>query len=111
MFNHHQDTILRLLKHGLLISAGVLLLNGCASQQDGPYAVVEEEAPEPEVITVQAKTTEQPPRETIVYEPEHPQSYIVREVIHYGIFPLTFLKTPGIGRKSGTKTLRLKIPI
>lgn len=79
MFNHHQDTILRLLKHGLLISAGVLLLNGCASQQDKPYAVVEEEASEPEVITVKAKTTEQPPRETIVYEPEHPQTYVVRE--------------------------------
>lgn len=68
----------RLLIQGLLFFAGLYLLNGCSSNKE-PYFVVEEEAPKPKEITVEAKITPPPPRETIVYEPEHPQTYIVQK--------------------------------
>ncbi len=74
MFHHNK----RLLKHGLFFLAGFMLLNGCSSTKQ-PYAVVEKDNKEPEVITVQAKIEPQKPRETVVYEPEHPQTYIVQK--------------------------------
>ncbi len=74
MFHHNK----RLLTHGLFLFAGFLLLNGCASTKQ-PYAVVVQENPEPEVITVQAKIEPPKPRETVVYEPEHPETYIVQK--------------------------------
>ncbi len=67
-------------RHGLLFGAGLLLLTGCSTTtQDEPYSVIEQKAPKPEKITVQAEVTPPPPRETIVYEPEHPQTYIVQK--------------------------------
>lgn len=74
MFNLNK----RLLLHGLFIFAGFLLLNGCSTPKE-PYSVVEETSPEPTEITVKAELTPPPPRETIVYEPEHPQTYIVQK--------------------------------
>lgn len=74
MFHHNK----RLLSHGLFLIAGLLLLNGCASQKQ-PYAVVVDEEPEPREVTVQAEMTPPKPRETIVYEPQHPETYIVQK--------------------------------
>lgn len=68
----------RLLIQGLFFFAGLFLLNGCSTSKE-PFAVVEEEAPEPQEITVQADIPPPPPREKIVYEPEHPQTYIVQK--------------------------------
>ncbi len=68
----------RLLLHGLFIFAGLILLNGCSATKE-PYSVVEETAVEPTEITVKADLTPPAPRETIVYEPEHPQTYIVQK--------------------------------
>jgi hypothetical protein len=68
----------RLLVHGLFIFVGLILLNGCSTTKE-PYAVVEEKPAEPTEITVKANLTPPPPRETIVYEPEHPQTYIVQK--------------------------------
>lgn len=68
----------RLLTHGLFIFAAVFLLNGCATDKE-PYAVVEQEDAQPDEITIQAQLTPPPPRETIVYEPEHPEIYVVQE--------------------------------
>ena len=68
----------RLLLHGLFIFASFLLLNGCSTPK-APYSVVEDTSQEPSEITVKAEITPPPPRETIVYEPEHPQTYIVQK--------------------------------
>lgn len=75
MYKHNE----RLSKHGLFLGAASLLLAGCMSTQDEPFAIVEEEQPEPTEITVQAQLTPPAPRETVVYEPEHPQTYIVQK--------------------------------
>jgi LysM repeat protein len=64
--------------HGLILCAAFSLLFGCAAPKE-PYSVVEDESREPEQITVQANITPPPPRETIVYAPEHPQTYIVQK--------------------------------
>ncbi len=74
MYKHNKQLLL----HGLFIIASLLFLNGCTTTNE-PYVVLEEEAPQPEVITVKAKATPPPPRETVVYEPEHPQTYIVQK--------------------------------
>jgi len=74
MYKHNKQ----LLRHGLFIFASLILLNGCNTTKE-PYAVLEEKEPQPEVITIQAKPTPPPPRETVVYEPEHPQTYIVQK--------------------------------
>lgn len=68
----------RQLAQGLFIFAAVILLNGCATDKQ-PYAVVEQEDAKPEEITIQAQVTPPPPRETVVYEPEHPEIYVVQE--------------------------------
>lgn len=74
MYNHNK----RLLIHGLFIFAGFFLLNACSTSRE-PYSVVEQDEPEPTKITVKARLTPPPPRESIVYEPEHPQTYIVQK--------------------------------
>ena len=78
MYNQNNGHTIRLLTHSLLIAGGLLLISGCATDKQ-PYAVVDKKDIEPEVITVEAKLTEQPPREQVVYVPEHPQTYIVEK--------------------------------
>jgi hypothetical protein len=68
----------RLLIQGLFFFTGLFLLNGCSTSKE-PYSVVVEEAPQPQKITVEANITPPPPRETVIYEPEHPQTYIVQK--------------------------------
>jgi hypothetical protein len=74
MFEHNT----RRLKHGLFTLASLLVLYGCASDKD-PYAVVVDDAPDPQDIKVKADIAAPPPRETIIYEPEHPEVYIVQK--------------------------------
>ena len=69
----------RQLSKGLTLLSGLWLLASCA-EPPPPYAVVDE----PETATVQQNTVQaqiQPeaPRETIIYEPEYPQTYIVQK--------------------------------
>ncbi len=73
--SHHNK---RLLTHGLFIIAGLFLLNGCATKKE-PYAVVEQKDPELTKQVIQAQITPQKPRETVIYEPEHPETYIVQK--------------------------------
>lgn len=73
--SHHNK---RLLKHGMFIFAGLLLLNSCASTQQ-PLTVVEQDEPEPTEITVEADIIPQQPRETVIYEARHPEIYIVQK--------------------------------
>lgn len=73
--SHHNK---RLSAQGLFIIAGLLLLNGCASNKQ-PYAVVVQEDLEPAVETVQADITPPKPPEKVIYESRHPETYIVQK--------------------------------
>ncbi len=69
----------RQLSKGLTLLSGLWLLASCA-EPPPPYAVVDEPEVRPvEQNTVQAVVPEPEPRETIVYEPEFPQTYIVQK--------------------------------
>ncbi len=69
---------MRRIHQGLLVGAGIILLTACSTPRE-PYSVVEEDKPDPSKILVQANLTPPEPRETIVYEPEHPETYIVQK--------------------------------
>lgn len=68
----------RQLANGFILLCGVLLLNACADNAP-PFSIVEEEPKAVDVPTVKANITESKPAETIVYEPEYPETYIVQK--------------------------------
>ena len=71
--NHRQPV------KGILTLSGLLLLVACA-EPPAPYAVVHEPAQVTQPDAVKAVIPQQPkPAETVVYEPEYPQTYIVQE--------------------------------
>jgi len=71
--NHRQPV------KGLLTLSGLLLLVACAGPP-APYAVVDEPVQAIQPNTVEAVIPQQSkPVETVVYEPEYPQTYIVQE--------------------------------
>ena len=64
---------------GLILLSGLLLITACAQQQEPVSVVIEDTpAPAPEVKPVIAQIPVEEPAETVIYEPEYPQTYIVQ---------------------------------
>ncbi len=73
--------------------SSLLLVTACANEKP-PFSIVVEPTKASETKTVKAKIPEQAPAETIAYEPESPETYIVQEGDTLWDISSVFLRDP-----------------
>ena len=89
------STSQRQLTNGLILLSGLLLIAACSSQRPPPYAVIYEPDEVSEENTVKAIIPEKAVQsQTVVYEPESPQTYIVQEGDTLWDISTIFLRDP-----------------